>query len=404
MNGLFTAVGGTLKNGMSSYMNSVSAALSGAIVPVVTTTIAVWIPAYGFAGIRGEAHASVPAFAWRALGVAVILSFALGTGLYQPQVVKAVEGATTGLAATIQAAAATAGAGNAGCGSVSGGRVTGTSALAIYQMLDCYDRQVDLVMHAYGEKATHEGMSPAGLVAAVRDVVNGWLAGLGGAIFLIVLAIEIMMARVLLDLVLAPGPPFIACAAFGPTSRFFEAWTAKVANYALLQVLVVAFLGLALTAFSADLAPFQVTSSVPDANATALLAAVQAALEAVAPAAAALGMLATGLLLGATGWQLPAVASGLAGGATMSGFAAFVAGHASRGAMKALATFPGRGRGPGRSGGRIHDGGGARRESDTVSSSASSTVSSGGVLAYQRAAREHLATRTMETFRDRWPA
>lgn len=206
MNGLFTAVGGTLKNGMSSYMNSVSAALSGAIVPVVTTTIAVWIPAYGFAGIRGEAHASVPAFAWRALGVAVILSFALGTGLYQPQVVKAVEGATTGLAATIQAAAATAGAGNAGCGSVSGGRVTGTSALAIYQMLDCYDRQVDLVMHAYGEKATHEGMSPAGLVAAVRDVVNGWLAGLGGAIFLIVLAIEIMMARVLLDLVLAPGP------------------------------------------------------------------------------------------------------------------------------------------------------------------------------------------------------
>lgn len=226
-------------------MNSVSAAISSAIVPVVTTTVTVWIVAYGFAVIRGEAQASVPAFAWRALKVAVILSFALGTGLYQQQVVKAVEGATTGLAGTIQTAAANAGAGNAGCASVSAENVTGTSASAIYQTLDCYDRQIDLVVDAYGEKATHEGMSPSGIVAGVCDVIDGWLAGLGGVIFLVVLAVEIMMARVLLDLVLALGPLFIACAAFGPTARFFEAWTAKVANYALLQVLVSAFLGLA---------------------------------------------------------------------------------------------------------------------------------------------------------------
>lgn len=382
MSGLFTSVGGTIENGMSTYVNNVSSALSNVIVPVVTTAVTIWIIAYGFVVIRGEAHESVPAFAWRGLKVAAILSFAMGTGLYQEQVVTAVEGATTGLAGTIQMAAANAGTGNAGCGSVGAGSVTGTSASAIYQTLDCYDRQIDLVVDAYAEKATHEGMSIPGIVAGVCDVIDGWLAGLGGAIFLIVLAVEVLMARMLLDVVLALGPLFIACAAFGPTARFFEAWMAKVANYALLQVLVAAFLGLALTAFSADLAPFQVTTSAPDTNARALLAAVQTALDAGAPAAAALGMLVTGLLLAAIGWQLPAVASGLAGGATMSGFGAFLAGYASHGVARAVGKFVGRDRGPGRLGGRIYDGGGERRQS--------STASDGQLPAYQRAALDHL--------------
>lgn len=238
MSGLFTSVGGTIENGMSTYVSSVSSALSSAIVPVVTTAVTIWVITYGLAVIRGEAHESVPAFAWRGLKAAAILSFASGTGLYQGQVVGAVERATAGLAGTIQTAAANTGVGNVGCGSVSTGGVTGTSASAIYQTLDCYDRQIDLVVDAYAAKATHEGMSIAGIVAGVCDVIDGWLAGLGGAIFLIVLAVEVLMARLLLDLVLALGPVFIACAAFGPTARFFEAWTAKVSNYALLQATI----------------------------------------------------------------------------------------------------------------------------------------------------------------------
>jgi type IV secretion system protein VirB6 len=128
MSGVFTAVGETLENGMSIYVTSVSSAVSSAIVPVVTTAVTVWIIAYGFAAICGEAHESVPAFAWRGLNMAAILSFALGSGIYQSLVLTAVEGATAGLSQTIQSAAASAGAGNAGCGSVSGDSVTGTSA------------------------------------------------------------------------------------------------------------------------------------------------------------------------------------------------------------------------------------------------------------------------------------
>ncbi|WP_321943636.1 type IV secretion system protein [Paraburkholderia tropica] len=374
MSGLFTAVGGTLENGMSTYVTSVSSALSSALVPVVTTAVSIWIISYGFAVVRGEAHESVPAFAWRGLKVAIILAFALGSGIYQSQVVTAVEGATTGLAQTIQTAAANAGAGNAGCGTVSGSSVTGTSASAIYQTLDCYDQQIDIVMDAYFNKATHEGLSVSGFVAGLGDMAGGLVVGFGGAIFLIVLAFEVTMARMLLDLVLGLGPAFIACGAFGPTARFFEAWTAKVMNYALLQVLIAAFLGMALTAFSADLAPFNVTTSSPDANASALAAAGQVVLTAVAPWGAAFGLFITSLLLATIGWQLPAVASGLAGGATLSGFGAFVAGFASRGVVRGLGSLVQLGHGPRRPGGKISDGG----------------TRNGSTPAYQRIAREHL--------------
>jgi type IV secretion system protein VirB6 len=382
MSGLFSAIGGTLENGMSTYVTSVSSALSSALVPIVTTAVTIWVIAYGLAIVRGEAHEAVPVFAWRGLKVAIILAFALGSGIYQQQVVAAVSGATSGLAQTIQNAANTTGGGNPGCGSVSGSSVTSASATSIYQTLDCYDQQIDLVLDAYSEKATHEGLSPSGIAAAIGDTVCGFVAAIGGAIFLIVLAFEVVMGRMLLDLVVGIGPIFIACAAFAPTARFFEAWSAKVANYALLQVLVAAFLGMALTAFSTELAPFQVTTSSPGANASALVAAGQAALEASAAWGAALGMFATAIFLAMVGWQLPSVASGLSGGATVSGFGAFVAGVASRRIATAIGQALIRGGSGPRSGGKI------RGQSGPGGGGVAS--GNGALPAYQRVARANL--------------
>ncbi|KVL18797.1 type IV secretion system protein [Burkholderia sp. MSMB1826] len=379
MNGLFSAVGGTLENGMQTYVTDASSALSSALVPVATTGVTIWILAFGMAVVRGEAHEPVPAFAWRGTKVAITLAFALGTGLYQSHVVTAVSGATTGVAQAIQTAAVNAGAGNAGCAALVQASASDTSAAGIYRTLDCYDRQLNLVVDAYFDKATHEGLSMSGIVAGIGDLACGLVAAFGGAIFLMVLAVEVLMARMLLDLVLALGPAFIACAAFSPTARFFEAWTAKVVNYALLQILVAAFLGLALAAFSANLAPFHVTTAPPETSADALAAAARETLEASAPWAGAFGMFVTSVLLAMIGWQLPAVASGLAGGATLSGFGAFVAGYASRqmsGALvSGLRALP-----------RSASSGARTSETGALAS----TTGAVRAPAYQRAARAHL--------------
>jgi len=243
-------------------------------------------------------------------------------------------------------------------------------------------------MDAYFDQATHEGFSVSGIVAGVGDCLCGLVAALGGSIFLMVLAFEVVMARMLLDLVLGLGPAFIACGAFGPTARFFEAWTAKVANYALLQILVAAFLGMALTAFSSDLATFHVTTSAPGANAASLVANAQQRLTGVATLASALGLFVTGAFLAMVGWQLPAVASGLAGGATLSGFGAFVAGLASRQVIGGFMSVLRWGHGERRPGGAIDNRGGSG--GSPGDSTGGATGGSGEVPAYQRAAREHL--------------
>ncbi|TDN67173.1 type IV secretion system protein [Paraburkholderia sp. BL10I2N1] len=384
MSGLFTAIGGTLENGTARYVTNVSAALSSALVPAVTTAVTIWIIAYGLAVVRGEAHEAVPAFAWRGLKVAVILAFALGTGVYQGQLVTAVSGATAGLAQTIQTAAAASGAGNPGCGSPDAGSVTATGATSIYQTLDCYDQQIDLVMEAYFNKATHESVGLSMVTAATGDFLCGLIAAFGGSIFLIVLAFEVVMARMLLDLVLGLGPIFIACGAFAPTAKFFEAWTAKVANYSLLQILVAAFLGMALTAFSADLTALHVTSAAPGSNPSALVAAVQHALEGTAADVAAVGLFVAGVFLAMVGWQLPSVAAGLAGGATLSGFGAFVAGLASRPVLRAIA------RGLGRTGGRGRPGAGIQGVPGVQGAGGGASSDGNAIAAYRRAARDHL--------------
>ncbi|MFL9989592.1 conjugal transfer protein TraH, partial [Paraburkholderia sediminicola] len=82
------------------------------------------------------------------------------------------------------------------------------------------------------------------------------------------------------------------------------------------------------------------------------------------------------------GWQLPAVASGLSGGATVSGFGAFVAGVASRRLVAAIGQAFTRGGNDPRSGGRIRD--------RTGPGDGGTGAGDGALPAYQRAARDNL--------------
>jgi type IV secretion system protein VirB6 len=128
---------------------------------------------------------------------------------------------------------------------------------------------------------------------------------------------------------------------------------------------------MALTAFSADLAPLHATGSAAGANASALMAQVQSGLDGLAADAAAIGLFVTGVFLAMIGWQLPSVAAGLAGGATLSGFGAFVSGLAARSFLGAA-------------------GKALRNRNSGGSPGGSIRHASGSIPAYQRVARANL--------------
>jgi type IV secretion system protein VirB6 len=334
---------------MSTFVNSTSSTIASAIVPIVTTAITLWALLFGLAAMRGETHEPIPAFAWRGTKIALIMAVALSGGIYQSQVVGAVNGVAGGLAQVIAQSADNGGACTASV-------ATDTS---IYTALDCYDQKTDTVVEAYYTQAVHDG-AVLQIVAAIGELIGGTLVGLAAGVFMIVLAGEVVVARVGLDLVLALGPAFIACAAFSPSARFFDAWVSKVAYCVVLQVLIAAFLAMALAAYSQELNAFVFpgggtgtgstsigqsalawlgaatgsstgtsTGATSDGNGSASLNAI----------ASALGLVVTTLLLAWVGLKLHHFAAALAGGsAGVSGVGAFIAGFAMRRFTRAMQT------------------------------------------------------------------
>lgn len=364
--GVFSMIGNGIESGIGTYVTHTSAALSSALVPVVTTAVTVWVMAYGFAVMRGEAAESVPVFAWRAVKIAIMLAIALGSGIYQSTVVTDVENGTGMLAQAIaQAGGGTCSANVSGV--VGGNSGTGsTSAGSVYSALDCYDAQLGAVVTADVNHASQSGLTDFG--AAMGYLASAIIVAIGGCVFLLVACLETVLARVFLDLVLGIGPLFIACGAFEPSRRFFDAWTGKVVTYCLMQVLIAAFLGIALAVFSSETASLTGLSSLPAASDSGNLYTVivnQMMGSATSTVTDdqyfidALGMLVTGLFLAMLCWQLPSVAAALGGGSAVTGVGAFAAGLASRAVAGAAGTALSQlfsGRGPG-SGGSISRGG-----------------------------------------------
>ncbi|MDN4571820.1 conjugal transfer protein TraH [Pandoraea cepalis] len=360
-NGVFSMVGNGIESGIGTYVTHTSAALSSALVPVVTTALTVWVMAYGFAVMRGEASESVPAFGWRAAKVAILLAIALGSGIYQSTVVTDVENGTGMLAQSI--AQAGGGTCSANISGVTG--TSSTSASSVYAALDCYDAQLGAVITADVNHASQSGLSDFG--AAMGYLASAIIVAFGGSVFLLVGCLETVLARVFLDLVLGIGPLFIACGAFEPSRRFFDAWTGKVVTYCLMQVLIAAFLGIALAVFSSETASLTGLASLPAASDsgnlyTTLVNQMMGSSSTVSDDqyfVDALGMLVTGIFLAMLCWQLPSVASALGGGSAVTGVGAFAAGLASRAVAGAAGSALGKlvsGKGPG-SGGSISPGG-----------------------------------------------
>lgn len=139
-----------------------------------------------------------------------------------------------------------------------------------------------------------------------------WAATL---LFTIYAAFLFLLSKIALAVLLSLGPLFIALALFDQTKRFTESWIAQVINYALIPVIAAAILGLTITFFTAHATVTGVSE----------LGANQA-----------VNMVIIAFLSWVVLKQAPAIASGLAGGASLNGQGAFgFVGNAARAGSRA---------------------------------------------------------------------
>lgn len=253
---------------LTQFTSSAVSNLTSAVNGPLRLGLTLYVVFYGIAIIRGAVREPVLDFAWRSVRLTAIVMLATESGTFQ-QYVTDLFGQT--LPREI---------GNA----IAGSGLSLSSGQPFDQLLN---KGIEVATRIY-DQAGLTDVAPA-LIAAILMVFTAIAGFLQFAVML--------YAKVGLALVIAVGPIFVALALFEATRPFAEAWTRQVCNFVVLQVLVIALIGLMLTTVTGFVDKY---GSVAASGGQLIVGAV--AISAILGLAAYVAL------------QLPEIAGALAGG------------------------------------------------------------------------------------------
>lgn len=232
---MFSYIGGTFFSFVDAYVNSVSAALSVALMGVVTAALTLYYLFAGFAVMRGEVHAPLMTIVWKSLKMQMILFIALSAGIYQSFVVTNINDLIAQSMVSVSNASS-ASAAAAVC------TPTGTGTGAVLSVIDCNFEK--LLVPYDSIKTAAKGIDWYDFPSALALEVTSGLYFIGLIILSLAVAFTLLTTQLTLHLTLAVGPLFIAALAFEPTKNYFEGWKNKIVYVLILNLFIVIFLGL----------------------------------------------------------------------------------------------------------------------------------------------------------------
>lgn len=252
-------IDGKLDTFLNQDANQVMAQVSGPL----RAALVLYVLLYGFAILRGAIQEPLVDFAIRSLKLSLIVMLAT-TAAYGSWI-------STPLFHTLPDTLASA----------IGGQTTGSAGGAF----DEFFSRVGYLGEKIAKQATIQNPMPI-LVSGGVWVIGALAAALGFGIFL--------LSKVALALLIALGPIFVACALFDASRRYFWGWLSQAVNYLVLMALIVVVFQLILS----------------------LVGAQWGAIDGQDPETGGLIFIALCLLAGIFFLQIPAIAAGIAGGAS----------------------------------------------------------------------------------------
>lgn len=270
----YTFVDGKLDTFLHDRLSDVIAQVSGPL----RLALVLYVILYGVAILRGSISEPLMDFAVRSLKLAIIYMLAT-TVAYSSWV-------TGPLFHTLPNTLTEA--------------ISGSSASNAGAAFDEFFNRAGYLGQKIAKEATPFDWTPILMSGAVY-VVGALAAALGFGI--------VMVAKVALALLVALGPIFIACALFDSTRRFFFGWLAQAVNYLVLLALIVAIFQLILS----------------------LVGDQWGSIDGQDPMVGGLLFIAVSILGAIFFLQTPAIAAGIAGGAS-AGLADF--GNAAAGGLR----------------------------------------------------------------------
>ena len=231
---LFTPLFAELDRISTVFARDVSSRVIVAITPVLAVGLTVWFIVWGILVMRGAVEQPVREFLGKVIRTALIVSVALGAGLYQRDVAEVIRTVPDDLAAAVAGGEANVrfGADLLETGSVQAALIDRAAGQGLLKAEDAFEK---------GGLMTQQGIAfyTFGVLMLLATVVT---VGVGGAL--------ILVAKVMLALLAGLGPLFIAALLFDATRRFFDRWIAMIATYALVVVLFAAVFTFMLAIFA----------------------------------------------------------------------------------------------------------------------------------------------------------
>jgi type IV secretion system protein VirB6 len=272
--GFFATFWSWLNGQLAAYIGDNTARLASALEPAVITLATIYVMAWGYLHLMGKITEPFEAGLKRIALIALIVGVGLRLWLYNTVIVDTFYNAPSQLAAAVVGASDPVGTIDTIWDS--GGTVAG----------NLWDKGASLGRFAFSGFGFY-------LAAVIVWCLIGVLCVY--AMFLIALS------SIALAVLLALGPLFIALLFFDATRRFFGAWLAQLANYALITILTVMVAALLLRVV-------QTYAAQTAARGSAILTVD------------ALNMMLIALLVFLVLRQVMPIASGLAGGTSLNSF------------------------------------------------------------------------------------
>jgi type IV secretion system protein VirB6 len=267
--GFFATFWTWLNGQLTAYIGDNTARLASTLEPAVVTLATIYVMAWGYLHLTGKIDEPVLTGLKRILVMVLVLGVGLRLWLYNTLIVDTFYNAPAQLAAAV---------------------VGSTDPVGTVDTIWDRGGAVAGILWTKGASSWSVGFCLAGVLVWC---LIGMLCVY--AMFLIALS------NIALSVLLALGPLFIALLFFDATKRFFAAWMAQLANYALITVLTVMVAALLLRVV-------QSYATQTAARGTALLTVD------------ALNMVLIAVLVFLVLRQVMPIASGLAGGASLNSF------------------------------------------------------------------------------------
>lgn len=218
--GFFAEFTAWLNRILATYIADSTARMAGVLEPTIITLGVLYVVIWGYLQLTGRIEELFITGVKRLMTLAVILGITLSLWSYNSLIVDSFFNAPAQLAAAM---------------------------IGAYDSVTVIDRILFL------------GDDTAGLLFQKAGIFDGdfsyYLAGIAVHVVVDLTAIYtiflLTLSRIALSVLLALGPLFVALLLFETTKRFFEAWIAQLANYALITVLTVLMAALMLALLSA---------------------------------------------------------------------------------------------------------------------------------------------------------